>query len=170
MSLTCMTAGAASDATLVKVPTENPTFSLSLPGSWTVTPNVNSGVLLQCTANDSSDKSTYSLLVIPLKGATDDADIKVGLPVMVKGMADNMGIKGLESGNFDTTTNKNQVPFTCIKSTGAGDGLDWVIFMQAFKAQEGECYVLCTLATKDALDRHEKDFQAIYNSVKLLKP
>lgn len=164
ISLTCMTAGAASKATLVELPTEKPVLSLSVPGGWTVTSNGRGGV--ECTPSENPGVS-FAVLAT---NATTEAQLTAFLPKMTKQVADTVGLENVQNGDLETTTNVNGVPFTCMKASAkAGFGVV-LMSLQAFEPQEGKFYLLMTFGAKDECDKHEKDFQAIYNSVKLLKP
>jgi hypothetical protein len=150
----------ALEARPIKFPKEEPTFTLTLPEDWTSKADKDGN--LDC---DPGDDSGYYFGIVLLEGVTDKATLKELLPTVAKKMALGAKIKRLTLGDMETTKNENKVSFTGIRGDGKSEGVEWVIVLQGFEPQKGKFYAIMTIATKEVDEKHEKDFEAIYDSI-----
>lgn len=165
LTFTCFSAALTPKQAQLKFPSENPTFSLALPSGWTAKPDKSGN--LDC---DPGDDSGYSFSIILLEQVTSQDQLKALLPEIAKKMAEGAKIKNLELGDVDSTKNENGVPFIGIRGDGKSEGTEFVLVMQGFEPQKGKFYAILTASSAKADDKHEKDYDAIYDSIKPIEP
>jgi hypothetical protein len=154
----------AADARPIKFPKEEPTFKVTLPEKWTSKTDKDGN--LDC---DPEDESGFNFSIVLLEGVSKKAELKKLLPTVAKKMAEGAKIKNLELGDIDETKNEHGVPFTGIRADGKSEGIAFVIVLQAFEPQKGKFYTIMTVSPKKADEKHEEDYNSIYDSIEPLE-
>lgn len=152
-------------ADTMKVPKEKPVFIIEIPDGWSH--KVDKDGDLECAP--ASAKDNYSLQVISASDVKTKAEMKAALPKLAKSLGEKGGMKDIELGDVEDSKNAQNVPFTGIRADGKSGDVALVVILHAFEPQKGKWYVLLTVGTEETDTAHEKDYDAIFDSISALK-
>ncbi len=119
----------------IEFPYNDPTFSLEFPSKWTFEDEKDGSI--NC---DPGDDSGYAFSILILDKIHDQKELKAALPKLVKGAAEIAKIKDLKLGDIETGKNGGGISFTGLRGDGKFEGIDFVVMIHAFEAEEGKVF------------------------------